>query len=80
MTAGAADFLTMNEVESARAHRDQMALPVTHSVVVTSTPGGHQVSGGRNTLLRPRDLDTGDLTPMVYQYHRPEPAGAGAAD
>jgi hypothetical protein len=58
MTAGAADFLTMNEVESARAHRDQMALSVTRSVVVTSTSGGYPVPGGRKPCS-----DRGTWTP-----------------
>ena len=57
-TAGAAVFLTTNEVEFARAHSDQMALSVTRSVVVTSTSGGYPVPGGRKPCS-----DRGTWTP-----------------
>lgn len=67
-TSGASVFLTRNEVDFARAHRDRMALFVTHSIQLTRDGGGIVAANGTDRVLWPWDVTTGGLTPITYSY------------
>ena len=71
-TDGFEVILTPGEVEFARGHKNQMALFVLHSVLVTKSDGDDfLLSGGEPFPLLPWDVDGGSLKPLSYKCTLP---------
>jgi Domain of unknown function (DUF3883) len=64
-TAGDAVFLTAGEVKFAREHKAQMILYLVHSIEVSADGS---LSGGKQVLVEPWNLEEGHLRPISYQY------------
>jgi hypothetical protein len=68
---GSAILLTPNEVAFAREHKSEMALFVLHSVEVSSSEMRPKASGGVIRVIRPWDVDEGQLMALGYSCTLP---------
>jgi hypothetical protein len=68
-TGGAADvLLTRKEVEHAETYPHVALFVLSEIVVMRTTDGTVEVSGGHPILLHPWSLDGSRLTPLAYKY------------
>jgi len=67
-TKGEGIVLTSGEVNFARSHKPAMALFVLHSIRVSATG---RLSGGKNRVVAPWDVDLGRLKPISFMYEVP---------
>jgi len=70
-TSGNSVFLTRNEVDFARAHKDLMVLFVVHSVEVHHSGAGLVAAGGIERVVAPWDPDVGVLSSITFSYTMP---------
>jgi hypothetical protein len=66
-TDGVEVVLTRGEVEFARIHQGQMVLFILHSIELTRRNGDIQLSGGKRRLIRPWNVDSGELQPLSFK-------------
>jgi len=70
-SSGEQVFLTANEVEWAREHKEQAVLYVVSGISVEEGAEGMAASGGASLLLMPWDVDEGELKALTYRYGVP---------
>lgn len=70
-TKAAEVLLTPNEVVFAREHVEQIALFVVYDVKVSGIDDKPTVTGGKELLIQPWNVDSGTLEPVGYSYTLP---------
>jgi len=71
-TDGKKILLTKNEVKIATKNKEEVSLYILHSIQVIETGEKCKAVNGTEYVVNPWDIETGTLTPMIYEYEIPK--------